>query len=89
MVSKGDKRIGWKEFLLSLFLILVLWGAQEFLDIDFLNPPAAIESEPTGEIRVLFTAPVYPDEGMHRGWHRRALGGGHQWGDEDCGHRGI
>ena len=67
MTSNSDKRIGWKKLLLSLFLILVLWAAQEYFDIDLLNPPAAIESEPTGEIRVLFTAPVYPDEGVHRG----------------------
>ena len=67
MASNNKKRIGWKEFLLSLFLIVVLWAAQECFNIDLLNPPAAIESEPTGEIRVLFTAPVYPDEGVHRG----------------------
>ncbi len=67
MASSDNKRIGWKEFLLSLFLIIVLWAAQECFNIDLLNPPAAIESEPTGEIRVVFTAPVYPDEGMHRG----------------------
>lgn len=67
MANNSKKRIGWKEFLLSLFLILVLWGAQECFNIDLLNPPTAIESEPTGEIRVLFTAPIYPDEGLRRG----------------------
>ncbi|MCD4739096.1 MAG: FAM83 family protein [Anaerolineae bacterium] len=62
MATKG-KRLGWKEFLLSLFLIIVLWATQEFLGIDLLDSGgSSILTEPQGGIQIAFTAPTYPDE---------------------------
>ncbi|HEY88682.1 MAG TPA: DUF1669 domain-containing protein [Thermoflexia bacterium] len=66
MATKG-KRLGWKEFLLSLFLIIVLWATQEFLGIDLLDSGgSSVVNEPQGGIQVVFTAPLYPDEAANR-----------------------
>ncbi|HEY89952.1 MAG TPA: hypothetical protein G4N98_09535, partial [Thermoflexia bacterium] len=52
MATKG-KRLGWKEFLLSLFLIIVLWAAQEFLGLDLLDSGgSSVVNEPQGGIQI-------------------------------------
>ena len=61
--NSSKKPIAFKEFLLALFLIVVLWAAKEFFGINLLPAPSTtIESEATGAIQVLFTVPQYPDE---------------------------
>ncbi len=61
--STSQKQLGIKELLLSLFLILVVWGAKEFLGIDLMtSTETTVESEPTGAMQVMFTAPRYPDD---------------------------
>lgn len=62
---KNSTQFGLKELLISLLLMFVIWGVQECFDIDLtqlLAEPAVLESEPTGDIQVAFTAPRYPDE---------------------------
>lgn len=74
MTKKGKKsttsgrKIGVREFAVSLLLIAVLWGIQEctgldlFSELNLSGDPSAVQSEPTGGMSVYFTAPRYPDE---------------------------
>ena len=65
-MTTKKKRLGWKEFLLSLFLITVLWATREFLGIDLMGSgSSSVISEPQGGIQVAFTAPTYPDKDEH------------------------
>ncbi len=60
-------RLGWKEFLVTLLLILIVWAAQEFMGVDLLETGPAVQTEPAGDLMVMFTVPRYPDDGSHRG----------------------
>ncbi len=56
----SNKRLGWKEFLLALFLIFGLWAFQELTGGEKpLYEPPPVESN--GTITVYFTFPRYPD----------------------------
>lgn len=64
--GKGKKKIGIKEILLSLFLIIVVWAGQQFFDVDLSSIGSGDGDgsvvEPTLEnIEVHFTTPRYPD----------------------------
>jgi phosphatidylserine/phosphatidylglycerophosphate/cardiolipin synthase-like enzyme len=59
---KGSKQIGFKEFLLALLMMVILWAAQEFLGLDLLDDTRIVESEPTGAMQVYFTDPQYGDD---------------------------
>jgi len=50
------RRLGWKEFLLSLFIMVVVWAAGDVLVLDrgFEGKP---EPDASGSVRVLFTHP--------------------------------
>ncbi|MGC9350118.1 MAG: phospholipase D-like domain-containing protein [Anaerolineae bacterium] len=52
------KRLGLKEFVLTLLLMLILWVARELLGVALLPEP-----EPTGALQVYFTSPRYQDTG--------------------------
>jgi len=52
----NERRLGWKEFLLSLFLIVVVWATGDLLGIG-IRPTGTPESDPAGVVRVLFTNP--------------------------------
>jgi len=52
----SERRLGWREFLLSLFIIVVVWAAGNLLGIGS-RPTGTPESDPTGVVRVLFTDP--------------------------------
>ncbi len=59
--QRASRKVGWKELLLTLFLIVVVWGAQELLGIDLLD---MLEEDPATHpegIEVFFTTPRYPD----------------------------
>ncbi|MBN2002308.1 MAG: DUF1669 domain-containing protein [Anaerolineae bacterium] len=66
--STGGKKIGVREFIISLLLIAVLWGVQECTGLDLLNlsPTAEVETEPVGAIQIYFTTPAYPEEESDR-----------------------
>ena len=51
-----ERRLGWKEFLLSLFMIVVVWATRDLLGIGS-RPTGTPESDPAGVVRVLFTNP--------------------------------
>ncbi len=55
--SNSGKRIGFKEFILTLFLMIIVYLASDVLGLNLIDPDPVIDSEPTGEVRVLFTAP--------------------------------
>ncbi len=61
MSKKTIRRLGWKEFLLSLFLIFAMWAVQTW----FGDGKPAVNLLPSGTaagaIQVLFTDPQYPD----------------------------
>ncbi len=68
----SSRKIGVREFIVSLLLIAVLWGVQQCTGLDFLNQSPAseeVETDPVGAIQVYFTTPVYPEEesGRHGG----------------------
>jgi len=52
----NERRLGWKEFLLSLFMIVVVWATGDLLGIGS-RSTGTPESEPAGVVRVLFTNP--------------------------------
>lgn len=59
--QRSSRKVGWKELLLTLFLIVVVWGAQELFGINLLE---MMEEEPATHpegIEVFFTTPRYPD----------------------------
>ncbi len=60
--SSNGKRIGFKEFLLTLFLMIIVYLGSDLLGLDLAGPDPVIDSDPTGEVRVLFTAPQSSDE---------------------------
>ncbi len=57
---RSSKRLGWKEFLLALFLIFGLWAFQELTggEKPLYEPPPV---EDNGTITAYFTFPRYPD----------------------------
>ncbi len=57
---RSSKRLGWKEFLLALFLIFGLWAFQELTGREkpLYEPPPV---EDNGTITAYFTFPRYPD----------------------------
>lgn len=57
-----SRKLGLREFVLAIVLMVGVWAAQRFLGGGFLAPSSAIESEPSGGLQVLFTSPRYPDE---------------------------
>jgi phosphatidylserine/phosphatidylglycerophosphate/cardiolipin synthase-like enzyme len=59
--SESGKRIGIKEFLLTLFLMIIVYLGSDVLGIDLTSPGTVIDPDPTGEVRVLFTAPQSSD----------------------------
>ena len=52
----NERRLGWKEFLLSLFMIVVVWATGDLLGIGSRHTGTP-ESDPAGGVRVLFTNP--------------------------------
>ncbi len=62
--KESTRRLGWKEFLLSLFLIIALWIAREYLGIE-IAPSSGPASEPEGAVKVCFTTPRYPDDASY------------------------
>ena len=52
----NERRLGWKEFLLSLFMIVVVWATGDLLGIGSRHAGTP-ESDPAGVVRVLFTSP--------------------------------
>lgn len=67
MTKRNTKqRLGLKEFILTLALMLIIWGAREFLGLDLLSDSSVIVSEPSGAIQVFFTAPRYPEDANNR-----------------------
>ena len=59
--SDSGKRLGFKEFLLTLFLMILVYLASDVLGLDLTRLDPVIDSDPTGEVRVLFTAPQSQD----------------------------
>jgi phosphatidylserine/phosphatidylglycerophosphate/cardiolipin synthase-like enzyme len=59
--SNDGKRIGFKEFILTLFLMIIVYLASDVLGLDLTALDPVIDSDPTGEVRVLFTAPQSGD----------------------------
>jgi phosphatidylserine/phosphatidylglycerophosphate/cardiolipin synthase-like enzyme len=59
--SNAGKRLGFKEFLLTLFLMILVYLASDVLGLDLTGLDPVIDSDPTGEVRVLFTAPQSED----------------------------
>lgn len=60
--TKKDKgRLGWKEMLLSLFLIVVVWAGQQFFAGNSGGDPGDIPDTVVQSIQVHFTTPRYPD----------------------------
>lgn len=57
--AKKGRRPGFKEFLLSLFLIIIVWVTGDLLGIGQRPDPIA-EPDPGGSIEVLFTSPTDP-----------------------------
>lgn len=62
----GKRKFGWKEALLSLFLIIVIWAGQQFFGVDLSSIGAGSGSDTGDEpalehIEVFFTTPRYPD----------------------------
>lgn len=58
-------RLGWKEFLLSLFFIVVVWIAGDFANLNLFRGntrQTQIVRESNGNIQVAFTSPRYPDD---------------------------
>ncbi len=57
---RSNKRLGWKEFLLALFFIFLLWGLQELTggEKPLYEPPPVDDN---GTITAYFTFPRYPD----------------------------
>ena len=64
MTKSEGRRLGWKEFLLSLFLIVTVW-ASGTLFFGGGEDPRIVETE--GRVQVMFTAPHAPDEGQDAG----------------------
>jgi len=60
--SNSGKRLGFKEFLLTLFLMILVYLASDVLGLDLTGLDPVIDSDPTGEVRVLFTAPQSEDD---------------------------
>jgi phosphatidylserine/phosphatidylglycerophosphate/cardiolipin synthase-like enzyme len=52
----NERRLGWKEFLLSLFMIVVVWATGDLLGIGS-RTTGTPEPDPAGVVRVLFTNP--------------------------------
>ncbi len=65
--SAGKKaRFGWKELLISLFLVIVTWAGIDLLGSCGASKP--IETTEEAGIEVFFTTPRYPDKAAyHRG----------------------
>jgi phosphatidylserine/phosphatidylglycerophosphate/cardiolipin synthase-like enzyme len=63
----GKRQIGIKEIIASLFLIVLLWVGQEFIDLDPFTEAILVEAEPGGALQIHFTAPRYPDTGDRTG----------------------
>ena len=62
----GKKKLGIKELLLTLFLIIVVWAGQQFFDVDLSSIGGGSDSGPVvatslEHIEVHFTTPRYPD----------------------------
>jgi phosphatidylserine/phosphatidylglycerophosphate/cardiolipin synthase-like enzyme len=57
--AKKGRRPGPKEFLLSLFLIIIVWATGDLLGIGQRPDPVA-EPDPDGRIEVFFTTPANP-----------------------------
>jgi phosphatidylserine/phosphatidylglycerophosphate/cardiolipin synthase-like enzyme len=53
---QDGKRLGFKEFLLALFLMIVVWAARDLFGIDSATRERIVEPEPTGTVRVMFTS---------------------------------
>ena len=62
----NERRLGWKEFLLSLFMIVVVWATGDLLGIGS-RPPGTPETDPAGVVRVLFTNPRAQDSSTNTG----------------------
>jgi len=62
----NKRRLGWKEFLLSLFMIVVVWATRDLLGIG-IRPAGSPESDPAGVVRVLFTNPRAQGPGTNTG----------------------
>lgn len=58
--TKG--RLAWKELLLSLFLILIVWAGQDLVG----EGGPGFRRDVEGKIEVVFTAPTYPEEAANR-----------------------
>ena len=64
--KSGKGKLGWKELLLSLFLIIVVWAGQQFFNVDLSSIGTGSDSgggsDPAlAHIEVFFTTPRYPD----------------------------
>ncbi len=67
MTKRQDgKRLGFKEFLLALFLMIVVWAATDLLGFDLPSRDRIAEPEPTGAVQVMFTNPHSPDVDLSR-----------------------
>ena len=64
-MTKGGRRFGFKELLLSLFMMVVAWATKEFIAP---STPGGNTAGPGDAIQVMFTTPRYPDSALyHRG----------------------
>ncbi|MCU0519136.1 MAG: phospholipase D-like domain-containing protein [Anaerolineae bacterium] len=64
-MTKGGRGFGFKELLLSLFMMVVAWATKECIAP---STPGGNTSGPGGTIRIVFTTPRYPDSALdHRG----------------------
>ncbi len=68
--TSTGKKMGAREFIVALILLVVLWGVQKCTGLDLLNQSPTeeveVETEPVGAIQVYFTTPVYPEEESNR-----------------------
>jgi phosphatidylserine/phosphatidylglycerophosphate/cardiolipin synthase-like enzyme len=58
----STKKIGFKEVVFTLLMMIVLWAAQEFLGLDLLDDTQMVASDPSGAMQVYFTVPTSPGE---------------------------
>ncbi|MFN2108839.1 MAG: phospholipase D-like domain-containing protein [Anaerolineae bacterium] len=65
--TQGKKRsFGWKELLISLFMLIVAWAGADLLGFGGSSKP--VEVFEGADIQVLFTTPRYPDQATdHQG----------------------
>ena len=63
--TQGKKlSFGWKELLISLFMVVIAWAGVDLLGLGGSSKPVEISEE--ANIQILFTAPRYPDRPTDR-----------------------